>query len=61
MNKKSKSHGKNSKINKTIAFLENLNAWRRGDETIKMPSPVLVGKTIDDAIALLRTQNISKL
>ncbi len=36
------------------AFLETLNAWRRGDETIEMPSPAKIGATIDDAVSLLR-------
>ena len=35
-------------------FLENLNAWRRGDETIEMPSPYDIGFAIESAIAILR-------
>ena len=29
------------------------NAWRRGDESIKMANPKLLGETIDSAIALI--------
>ena len=36
------------------AFLENLNAWRRGDEAIEMPSPDGIGFAIESAVALLR-------
>ena len=35
-------------------FLENLNAWRRGDETIEMPSPYDIGWAIESAVAILR-------
>ena len=35
-------------------FLENLNAWRRGDETIEMPHPAEIGANIQDAIVILR-------
>jgi hypothetical protein len=38
----------------TIAFLSNYNSWRRGDETIEMPSPSEIGAAIDDAVNLLR-------
>jgi hypothetical protein len=35
-------------------FLENLNAWRRGDEAIEMPSPYDIGCAIESAVKLLR-------
>ena len=38
----------------TIAFLQNYNAWRRGDETLEMPRPAEIGANIQDAIVLLR-------
>jgi gamma-glutamyltranspeptidase len=34
--------------------LANYNSWRRGDETLEMPSPEEIGATIDDAVNLLR-------
>ena len=37
-----------------IKFLQNYNAWRRGDETLEMPHPAEIGKNIQDAIVLLR-------
>lgn len=37
-----------------IKFLQNYNAWRRGDETIEMPSPSDIGCAIDSAVKLLR-------
>ncbi len=43
-----------SAATETIAFLRNYNSWRRGDETIEMPSPAEIGATIDDAVNLLR-------
>ena len=38
----------------TLLFLANYNSWRRGDETLEMPSPAEIGATIDDAVNLLR-------
>lgn len=38
----------------TIVGLATYNQWRRGDETIEMPSPAEIGATIDDAVNLLR-------
>lgn len=38
----------------TIVDLLTYNQWRRGDETIEMPSPAEIGATIDDAVNLLR-------
>ena len=35
-------------------FLENLIAWRRGDETSEMPSPNHIGCAIESAVKLLR-------
>jgi len=43
-----------TKAHETLMFLANFNSWRRGDETIEMPSPAEIGATIDDAINLLR-------
>ena len=43
-----------SAATETIAFLQKFNAWRRGDETLEMPSPAEIGATIDDAVNLLR-------
>ena len=43
-----------SAATETIAFLAKYNSWRRGDETIEMPSPAEIGATIDDAVNLLR-------
>lgn len=37
-----------------IKFLQNYNAWRRGDETLEMPHPAEIGKNIQDAVVLLR-------
>ena len=39
---------------KIINFLQNYNAWRRGDETLGMPHPAEIGTNIQDAIMLLR-------
>jgi len=39
---------------KIIKFLQNYNAWRRGDETIEMPHPAEIGESIQNAIILLR-------
>ena len=39
---------------KIINFLQNYNAWRRGDETLEMPPPAEIGTNIQDAIVLLR-------
>ena len=30
-----------------ITVLENYNKWRRGDETIEMPNPTVLGMAID--------------
>ena len=38
----------------TIVDLATYNLWRRGDETIEMPSPAKIGATIDRAVSLLR-------
>ena len=38
----------------TIVGLATYNSWRRGDETLEMPSPTEIGATIDDAVNLLR-------
>ena len=43
-----------SAATETIAFLAKYNSWRRGDETLEMPSPAEIGATIDDAVNLLR-------
>jgi hypothetical protein len=43
-----------SAATETLLFLANYNSWRRGDETIEMPSPAEIGATIDDAVNLLR-------
>jgi len=42
-----------NKKEKTIIELEYYNEWRRGADT-KMPNPTKVGKTIDEAIKLLK-------
>ena len=39
---------------KTANALNKYNLWRRGDETIKMPPPGEIGRTIDDAVFLLQ-------
>ena len=39
---------------KIIKFLENYNAWRRGDETLEMPHPAEIGANIQDAVVILR-------
>ena len=38
----------------TLLALANFNSWRRGDESLEMPSPAEIGATIDDAVNLLR-------
>lgn len=43
-----------SAATETLLALANYNSWRRGDETIEMPSPAEIGATIDDAVNLLR-------
>jgi hypothetical protein len=43
-----------SRATEIIKFLQNYNAWRRGDETLQMPHPAEIGKNIQDAIVLLR-------
>jgi len=42
------------KASETLLALTQFNSWRRGDETIEMPSPSDIGATIDDAVNLLR-------
>jgi len=42
------------KAKKTLLFLAAYNSWRRGDETLEMPSPAEIGAAIDDAVNLLR-------
>jgi hypothetical protein len=37
-----------------IKFLQNYNAWRRGDETLEMPHPAEIGANIQDAVVILR-------
>ena len=37
-----------------IKFLQNYNAWRRGDETLEMPHPKEIGENIQDAVVILR-------
>jgi hypothetical protein len=39
---------------KIIKFLQNYNAWRRGDETLEMPHPAEIGANIQDAVVVLR-------
>lgn len=43
-----------SAATETLLALAIYNSWRRGDETIEMPSPAEIGATIDDAVNLLR-------
>lgn len=43
-----------SKASETLLALAKFNSWRRGDETLEMPSPEEIGATIDDAVNLLR-------
>jgi len=43
-----------SRVTEIIKFLQNYNAWRRGDETLEMPHPAEIGKNIQDAVVLLR-------
>ena len=38
-----------------ITFLESYNKWRRGDDTIQQPSPILIGAAIDEAVKLLKS------
>lgn len=38
----------------TLLALANFNSWRRGNESLEMPSPAEIGATIDDAVNLLR-------
>ena len=37
-----------------IKFLQNYNAWRRGDKTLEMPHPAEIGAHIQDAVVILR-------
>jgi hypothetical protein len=37
-----------------VKFLQNYNAWRRGDKTLEMPHPAEIGANIQDAIVILR-------
>ena len=43
-----------AQVAETLLALAIYNSWRRGDETIEMPSPAEIGATIDDAVNLLR-------
>lgn len=43
-----------AQVTETLLALAIYNSWRRGDETIEMPSPAEIGATIDDAVNLLR-------
>jgi hypothetical protein len=35
--------------NETVNFLRTLNRWRRGDTSLRQPSPRVIGQMIDDA------------
>ena len=43
-----------SRATEIIKFLQNYNAWRRGDETLQMPHPAEIGANIQNAIVILR-------
>src|SRR5574343_964397 len=43
-----------SNAKKTLLALAEFNSWRRGDESLEMPSPAEIGASIDDAVNLLR-------
>jgi hypothetical protein len=43
-----------NKTKKTIRFLEEVNKWRRGDETIEMPHPRKIGLAIDYAVKIMK-------
>jgi hypothetical protein len=43
-----------SRTTEIIKFLQNYNAWRRGDETLEMPHPAEIGMNIQDAVVILR-------
>jgi hypothetical protein len=43
-----------SRVTEIIKFLQNYNAWRRGDETLEMPHPAEIGAHIQDAVVILR-------
>lgn len=43
-----------SRAKKTLIALAEFNSWRRGDESLDIPSPAEIGAIIDDAVNLLR-------
>jgi hypothetical protein len=43
-----------SNAKETLLALANYNSWRRGDDTLDVPSPSEIGAAIDDAVNLLR-------
>ena len=41
------NHVDSLKIKKAVNILEKHNKWRRGDESIDMENPIVLGKAID--------------
>ena len=46
------------KIKKAVNILEKHNKWRRGDESIDMENPIVLGKAIDLIIKEMKNRHI---
>ena len=46
------------RIKKAVNVLEKHNKWRRGDESIDMENPVILGKAIDLIIREMKNRHI---
>lgn len=42
-------------VKEVIFQLEKYNKWRKGDDTIEQPSPVMISFAIDEAIIILKS------
>lgn len=49
------------KTKKAIKILKKHNAWRRGDDNLKMQHPTKLGKAIDKAIELLEKKKENQI
>lgn len=39
-----------------VYVLERHNRWRRGDDTVEMEAPSILGEAIDEAVKLIKQQ-----
>ena len=52
------NHVDSLKIKKAVNILEKHNKWRRGDESIDMENPIVLGKAIDLIIKEMKNRHI---